>query len=799
MIHVSRRYLSRAAWVAAAMAAATLLFLLAVPVVKFTDPLSTAVFDRNGRLLGATVAEDGQWRFGMTEEVPYKFERALVFFEDKRFYIHPGVDPLALIRAAWQDIKAGRIVSGGSTITMQVARLYRKNKPRTVLEKIVEMFLALRLEFAKSKREILRMFASYAPFGGNVVGIDAAAWLYFGRPASALSWAEAAMLAVLPNEPALVHPARNRKRLKSKRNRLLDILVRENVIDAETARLAKEEPLPQKPHPIPAHVLHLLQHVQNSPTEKRGMLHTTIDAGIQSRVEDILQRQWAYLHLKGINNIAALAVDIKNGDVLAYAGNVPKGSGSEQVQAVYVDIITSPRSSGSILKPILYAAMLDSGEILPDQLVKDVKINIHNYSPKNFDRKYRGAVKASEAITKSLNIPAVSMLYSYGLDRFHSVLREVGFTTIKKPAEFYGLPIIIGGAEVTLWDAVSVYVGLARCASTGGGRRLTYNDVHVLKEGGLLSHKASVPFAPAACYFALKAMLEVKRPGVDEVWRRFASSRWISWKTGTSIGFRDAWAVGVTPDYAVGVWAGNANGEGMADLIGYKTAAPIMFEVFDTLPKSSGWFKKPIEDMKEITVCAHSGFPAGPDCGDTVRILVPNREIKVRPCPYCRIVHCDKSCTHRVHAGCYAPSRMKHKKRFVLPPFMARYYAAVNPAYKKLPPYKKGCVAVGGGLAIVFPRNGDEVFVPIGMSGKREKLIFEAVDRDEDAVVYWHMDGAYMGMTREHHKWAVSPPPGRHKLTLVDSYGRMVDVWFTVLSRADGGGDTDQNGRRKGR
>ncbi|WP_278530698.1 penicillin-binding protein 1C, partial [Bacteroides acidifaciens] len=431
-------------------------YMFCLPRQLFHVPYSTVVTDRNEELLGARIASDGQWRFPPRKTTPEKIKQCLITFEDKHFHHHWGVNPLSIGRAIYQNTKHKRIISGGSTLTMQTIRLSR-NESRTFGEKIIEMIWATRLEFRASKEEILSMYVSHAPFGGNVVGLDAAAWRYFGHSAEELSWAESAMLAVLPNAPAMIHLSKGRKMLLSKRNRLLKQLLEEKIIDSSTYELAVTEPLPDEPHPLPQIAPHLVSHFYK---ERNGQYtRSTIDRGIQTHIEDLAERWSNEFNRSDIRNLAILVIDIPANQVIAYCGNVHfdrKQSGNQ------VDVIQAPRSTGSILKPFLYYAMLQEGSLLPDMLLPDIPININGFTPQNFSLQYEGAVPASEALARSLNIPAVMMLQRYGVPKFHNFLQQTGFKTITRPSSHYGLSLILGGAEATLWDVTNVYAQMGR-------------------------------------------------------------------------------------------------------------------------------------------------------------------------------------------------------------------------------------------------------------------------------------------------------------------------------------------------
>ncbi|MFM8914533.1 MAG: penicillin-binding protein 1C, partial [Flammeovirgaceae bacterium] len=582
--------------------------------------------DRNGRLLSAAVAADGQWRFPEQEHIPDKFQQAIVLYEDKRFLHHWGVDIMALGRALNQNLSAGKIVSGGSTLTMQTIRLSRKNKHRNIFQKLIEVTLATRLELRCSKQEILALYSSHAPFGGNVVGLEAACWRYFGRKPDDLSWAEACMLAVLPNNPSLIHLNRNRDQLKIKRDRLLDRLAAIGTIDSLSLKLAKEEPLPEAPLPLPNLAPHLLQWVAKS-SEASKKISTTLDGLLQQQLVDIVKQHHQRLSGNQIHNAAVVVADVNTGSVLAYVGNSNAGKKHHE----QVDVVQAPRSSGSILKPFLYAALLDDGKMLPHTLQPDVPTYINGFAPENFSHELDGAVPASEALIRSLNIPAVHELRTYRYERFYELLKRFGFSTIQQPADHYGLSLILGGAEVTLWDVTSVYASMARTLNLyferPGKNRYAPSDIHSLRyqytnappDSELMG--GSVVSA-AAAFATFEVLKELYRPGEQTGWRMFSNQVQVAWKTGTSHGFRDAWAVGVNPRFVIGVWVGNADGEGRPGLTGTEAAAPLLFDALNLLPRTE-WFREPLGEMAVIPTCAVSGYRVGSFCPRADTTLVP--------------------------------------------------------------------------------------------------------------------------------------------------------------------------------
>ncbi len=761
------------------------LFWFSIPSPLFSDPTCTVITDNSGELLNASIAKDGQYRFPASDSIPSKFAKCIVTFEDKHFYKHPGVNPFSICRAIYQNIKEGRVVSGGSTITMQVIKLSRKGQSRSIKEKIIEIILAIRLELTSSKKEILTLYASHAPYGGNVVGIDAAAWRYYGRGANELSWAETASIGILPNAPSIIFPGKNQDTFFKKRNRLLAKLLENGNIDSLTYQLSIQEPLPGEPKSLPQLAQHLLTRAIIEGYSGKS-IKTTINANLQKRVSDIVEYHKPRLEANSIHNIAVLVIDIETGNTLAYVGNTNPENAEDGKS---VDIIKSPRSTGSILKPFLYASMLNDGLILPNTLIPDIPTQIGGYAPKNFYPTYDGAVPASRALARSLNVPAVRMLQSYGVAKFHYNLNKLGLTTIKRSPDSYGLSLILGGAEATLWDLAGVYSSIARSLNHFHPLKSRYDklDIHpptyiqdTIKKKPILDDHSVL--SAASIFLTFEAMREVARPDELSGWKYFASSRSIAWKTGTSYGHRDAWAIGLNPNQVVAVWVGNASGEGRPDLTGVSAAAPIMFEVFGLLPPSN-WFERPIDDMAYIPVCRLSGQRATNICEQIDSVWVSLSGLETPPCPYHRIIHLDASGKYRVNDLCYDRDKMKHESWFVLPPAMEWFYKSKKPDYRMLPPYKQGCKAenLQKPMAMLYPRvQNAKISIPKNLDGSSSDIVFEAVHRMNDASIFWHLDNKYVGTTKTFHKLALRPSFGNHILTLVDGDGETLVTQFTV-------------------
>jgi len=752
----------------------------------FNDSFSTVIVDKDSILLGAYVAGDGQWRFPEIKVVPYKFEQAILTFEDKRFYYHNGIDPLAILRAIKLDLKNKKIVSGGSTITMQLERIAHKNKKRTFFAKIIEMFAAINLELTHSKKEILALYASHAPFGGNVVGLNAASYRYFGVYPKQLTWAESCLLAVLPNSPSLIRLSKNRDILLKKRNNLLKKLKNRKIITTEEYNLALLEKLPDKLFKNSDIAYHLCK--GNFFKSNKIINKSNIDYYLQIKVNNIAEKYIKRYSQNRINNASVIVAEVNTGRVLAYVGNVKSPNINNDF---YVDIAQSKRSTGSILKPFLYCSLINSGDITPRSLIYDIPTHYNGYAPKNFNLDYSGAVPANKALARSLNIPAVRMLKMFGIEKFMNNLKKLGMTTLDKSSDYYGLSLILGGAEGKLYDITSMYASLARVLNdynkTGQAKQ---NDIFPLQlSGDFNKYDNNDNFellSPASIYLMFEAMLDVKRPNEEKNWEYFSSTQKIAWKTGTSFGFKDAWAIGITTKYIVGVWVGNANGEGRPGLTGIKAAAPILFDIFDILPKNYNWFKKPVNDMKEINICKKSGYLASRICNETEKILIPKNANNTNICKFHKLIDIDKN-GFRVNDKCEKISNIKTVSWFVLPPTVEYYYKKRHSDYKPLPPVRSDCMCVFDEnikkIDIIYPKNLTEIYIPKEIDGKKGDVIFEAVHRNNNAELFWFIDGNFICKTKYFHHIAVKPEIGEHILTILDKNGEKITRKFKILNK----------------
>ncbi len=769
--------------------AALVWWLTCLPTPLFDAPYSTVVEARDGRLLSARIAADEQWRFAPSDSLDERYARCVQLFEDEYFRWHPGVNPVSIGRALRQNLGAGRTVSGGSTLTMQTVRLMRGDARRSVWEKLVEVAWATRLELTYSKDEILRLYAAHAPFGGNVVGLDAAAWRYYGRGPTHFSWGEAAALAVLPNAPGVIYPGRSDAAFRQKRDGLLAKLHARGDIDAETLALAKLEPLPGEPVRLPDLAPALT--LPDAPFRFRDQFsrkenRTTLDGELQRRVTDVVEQHRLRNSGNGVHNACVIVAEVSSGRVLAYVGNAT-GAGAEHQDRV--DILRAHRSSGSLLKPFLFATLLDAGRLSPTTLLPDIPTLIGGYAPQNFDHGFDGAVPAGEALTRSLNIPHVRTLQEFGVQPMLERLRISGFTTLTRSADDYGLSLILGGAEVTAWDVTRAYRALAHTVLTYHRTNrqyssASYGELHLReREAGMddepvLSGQPPV-YSAAAAYLTLQTLTQLERPGDLAAWRSFGGSRKVAWKTGTSFGFRDAWAVGVTPEYVVTVWVGNADGEGRPDMTGSAVAAPLLFDVYDALPPTR-WFVAPVADMRSVPVCRASGLHAAAACPAVDTTLLPALAHGLPVCPYHERVHVDAQGL-RVDNTCAQLAETRSVAAFALPPSWAFYYRGRHPEYVGTPAWSPACSPSGAApMALVYPRGGRRLHLPRNLAGERQAAIFEVAHQETGAVLDWYLDEAFVGQTSGPHQQFLKPAEGKHELVVVDGRGRSLRYGFGV-------------------
>jgi penicillin-binding protein 1C len=754
---------------------------LLIPSPSFPPDYSTVILDADGGILHVSLNKNEQWCLPPDKGfmIPDKLKKAVLEYEDRWFFWHFGVNPVSVVRALVRNARAGDVKSGASTITMQAARISRP-KSRTVPHKLLEILQALKLESLHSKKFIFRMYLDHAPYGRNVVGVRAASYRYFNKPPGRLSWAEAACLAVLPNNPGLIAPGRRTDLLKKKRDALLKKLARRGVLNSSSLDLALLEPVPSESKPFFSTARHLARRLANREGLGGGVIRSTIDREIQLSSEAIVRDHvTGRLKTLGICNAAALVVETGSGKVRAYVGSQEFFDSENHGQ---VDGIDSPRSSGSLLKPFLYALAMDQGILLPQTEIKDVPTYYGAFSPSNASEKYDGLVTVKEALIRSLNVPAVRVLYAYGVTPFYAFLKLAGVNTLFRTPEDYGLPLILGGAEVTVWNMAVLFRGLGT-----GGRFLPLHAV----ENGTGEQTGRRLISPGACWLTLNMLRELKRPDSEYYWELYQNSWPLAWKTGTSYGQRDAWAAGVSPQWTVVVWTGNFTGEGNANVSGGSCAGTLLFTLYNALPKerSRGWFEAPSEDLDPVTLCLETGYLAGPCCpsGETQTVEAPRFMKTLKLCPFHQKLFLSSlgAGAMQVCAACWQPEATVEADRLVYPADVMQFLRESGKFAADVPQHNPACLSgtSEGMLEILYPQENARLWIPRDLGGEAQKVTLRAAHREKESLIYWYLDDRYLGFTQNRHTKACLLTRGRHTLHVVDSDGNLARIRFSAESR----------------
>jgi penicillin-binding protein 1C len=767
---------SAAAGAGVAAAVAVLVWLIVPLRSPFPDNYSRIVYDAQGRLLRATLAPDGQIRFPLTEgPLPFKYVSAVTACEDRRYFSHPGVDPLALIKSLYVNISRARRVRGGSTIPMQVARLSNP-KHRTYLNKILEGACAVKLTLHNSKHDLLRLYAAHVPMGGNIVGIEAASWRYFGKPVSEMTWAEAALFTVLPNAPSMINLAKANGRLRLKRNRALEVLRSRGVIDSLTCVLSKQEPLPSGSDALPFEARHFSQRVLASSTA--AVCRTTLDLGIQHRVEEIIRLYNRQYGASGIQNIAALVVQTPSGRVTAYAGSQDF---SDTLHHGQVDGVSAHRSTGSLLKPFLVAKALDRGPYVLESVLQDVPTFYGSFCPQNASNEYCGLATMRQALIQSLNVPMVRLLYWYGVNDFYADLRNAGVSGLFRPAQGYGLSLILGGAESSLWDLTRMFEGLG---NLGMVRPLTTTlDQRAFGDTGRFCREG-------AAWLVLTTLSQLHRPGSEYYWTLFTNQIPVAWKTGTSYGQKDAWAIGTNRQWTIGVWVGNFSGEGNPSLGGAQSAGPVLFEQFRALADKSRdlWFTKPEYDLRTVTVCRSSGLLPTAVCGDTIHAEQPLSAFQVSSCPWHQRCMVSRTKGFSVCSRCWNGVDTVWKVKTLYPPSVRAILSRHGWPGDSLPRHNPACPVAHPqtGIEIVYPSENVSIIVPRNLQGSYEKVVFKAECQRPSARLYWYLDGSFLAETVGQHTLAVDlRQSGKHSVAVQNGEGDLAKVKFSSFRRPE--------------
>ncbi len=699
----------------------------------------TAVHFADGSLMRVYLTRDGRRRYWFPlKKMDPLLVKATLCYEDRRFYYHPGVDPVAVVRALWQNLSTGRIVSGGSTITLQLVRLLKPG-PRTLWRKIEEAFWALQLEARFEKRRILEYYLNLAPYGGNIEGVASASLFYWGRLPTRLTPAEVAFLVSLPQAPV-----RGRKRSIEARNRVLRRMLRTGLISRRDEEKSRRTALPRTRHPFPFRAPHAAD-VLRAAFPGRPHVASTLDPLIQSSVETVTKRHRERILTIGATQASVVVIDNATREVKALVGSFDFWDAAEQGQVIGFQ---APRSPGSALKPFLYALALQRGFITPVTRLEDRPRAFDDFRPVNFTPRFRGMVPAKTALALSLNLPFVNLLREVGKETFLSFLGEAGFSWKRDP----GLTAITGGVEMTLFDLTNLYASLVRQGRFGRPR---------VTKGESLEERPWI--LPGAAYLTLQA-LKSQAHGVP--WRGFD----LAWKTGTSFGQRDAWAVGVSPAYTVGVWVGRFDGRGVMGLTGAEAALPILLDVMMVLGSKPAGFAAPREELVWIKVCPDSGLPAGPYCPDAVMTPYPKGVSLPRRCGWHRPFLVERgsgfrACPWKV----YSPGELV-RRVFLVPPGHA------------LPPFSPRCrVEEEGGEVRILSPVAATLYLLSRQGPYSRGLPLKGVSSRPEGTLYWFVNGKLVAKSVSDTTLFITPPAGRVEIRAVDEMGH----WSRVVSWVD--------------
>ncbi|MBK8443247.1 MAG: penicillin-binding protein 1C [Sphingobacteriales bacterium] len=728
---------------------------------------SVSVAAADGVPLYAFLSDDDKWRL-KTElsEISTTLRKALIHKEDKYFYYHFGINPVAILRAAFNNMLLGKRSSGASTITMQVARLLEP-KQRTYTNKLREVFRALQLEILYSKDEILQFYINLVPYGSNIEGIKSAAALYFGKSPALLSIAEITTLAIIPNRPSSLRLGDNNAYIVQERNRWLRRFAAEGVFTAAAIETALAEPLNARRQSMPRQAPHYSRRMKEAFPQMVN-IHGSLRAEQQRKAEQIVQNFVRRTKRMHINNAAAIVINNRNKAVEVYVGS---GDFFDTIDGGQVDGVKAVRSPGSTLKPFLYGLAFDKGIITPKTIISDVPVNYSGYMPANFDKQYNGYVSVEKALALSLNIPAVKVLNEVQLNDFIDLLVNGQCRQIERDRKKMGLSLALGGCGVRLEELSNLYAALAR-----GGQ---FSRLKWL-QGDSISREVPL-LSASATYMLTRIMTQLQRPDLPAALASSSTVPRIAWKTGTSYGRRDAWSIGYNKNYTIGVWAGNFSGEGVAELTGADIATPLLFELFNAIDKASldnKWLAAPLE-LDERWVCAQSGDIPNDFCEQRVLDYYIPAVSHVRTCRHREYVwvSADEKITY-----CTSCMPAEGAKRILYDrhtPEMIRYFEENHINYQQLPPHNPDC---GRLLANQLPsitslQNHSEYLLD---SNDLQDLMLSCTVANDVERIFWFIDDKFYKAVAPQVSVSFTPHAGNIKISCADDKGRNSDIVIKV-------------------
>jgi penicillin-binding protein 1C len=756
---------------------AVLNLLFPFPWETLHRPPAIVVTDRTGEPLRFFLPADQRWRFPIRlSELPPELPRALVASEDRWFWRHPGVNPVAIARAAWSNVRAGEVVSGASTIPMQIARMAEPG-PRTLFRKACEAFRAVQLERRFSKRQLLEIYLNLTPYGGNIEGVGAAAWFYFGKTPDRLSLGEIALLTALPRSPVRYDPTVHPAAARAARDRVLMQLAGRGAFPPAEIENALAQPVPRSRRRPPFAAPHLADlAVRALPGQVR--IRSSLDSGIQAIAEQEVRGRIADLRNLGIGNAAVVVIENGTHAVRALVGSAGFDERAFQGQ---VNGAVARRSPGSTLKPFLYAMALDEGRVIPDSWLLDVPTDFSGYVPENYDERYRGRVTVREALVQSLNACAVRLLAEIGLADFHRLLWRGGLKTLDRPVATYGLPLILGAGEVRLVDLVNLYSSLA-----DGGIHRPFRLVE--PEAGEDREPAGVRLFSAGAAREIAGILtDLRRPDLPESWDLTRDGPAVAWKTGTSYGHRDAWAVGFSRRYTIGVWVGNFDGRPRKGISGSQHAGPLLFDLFRALgdrgadPRLTPTLPPALPE-ETIEVCAESRQLPGPYCPVRLRVpYLPGRS-HLMACTWHRRALVDARTGELLAGDCLAGRPHAFRLLTVFPPELVAWWRAQGSPVPGLPRLAASCGGIPEGEPprIVSPDGATPYRLRRGAPPEYQRIPLVARAGPGVSRLFWYQDGRLVAAAAPQENRFLPTLPGEHRLVVTDDLGRTDGVTYTV-------------------
>ncbi len=768
-------------------------FCFPLPKEKLQPSPSTIVLDRSGEWLRAFTTEDDMWRFpeASLDEISPLFQTAMLTYEDKWFYHHWGINPVSIVCAAIDNFRAGKIIRGGSTITMQLARLMEP-KERTLPNKVIEVFRAFQLELTYSKSEILTFYFNMLPYGGNIVGSGAAARLYFNKPQSALSLGEAALLAAIPNSPEYLRPDRFPERATKAKKKVLHRLKDAGKITENRLQEALQEPIPLERYTIPFKAPHLTRllakkHPSHTPQNStHNRIYTTIDLRYQEVTDQILRERLRPLQAQGVSTGAAVILDTKSREVLALVGSHDFFDKDSDGQ---VNGTLALRSPGSTLKPFIYALAIDKGLITPQSLLYDVPVDYVGYTPENYDGKFTGYVTARDALARSLNVPAVNLYAKMEKNQLYDFLNYAGISTLNASDE-YGLSLVLGGCGINLLELTTLYTGLANMGEFAPYKFLLDLE-KVNTKAKKLTHDSSLDYSeqrllkPETCWIVTDMLTTLKRPDYPRTFDLTGTMPKVAWKTGTSYGHRDAWSVGYSPELTIGVWLGNFNGTGAPILSGAEAAAPVLFALFTALSgeKKVQWFNKP-ETLKTRLVCALTGQPLSLHCPTSITdVYIPGIS-SARECDTHKTVQIDVDTGVRLCSSCRPGRNYRQEKIAVFPAEVATWLNVNGFAIPKLPDHNEDCTRLlAGTKPIILSPSQDTVYhIRPNIPLEYQKIRLSASVSGDTQDIFWFLNGELVFNGKAVESTFLTPVVGKHELTCIDGAGRSTTLPLNIAS-----------------